>query len=270
MFLITFRTLIFIGWLKYISGVTRNILSLCMTSEWNILFLYNKINIIQSTHAFGSSLTDYLWDSTCSYYESIYILFTVLTIRSAIVSFPTILYFNEQCMNHIMYADDICVIAPTAIALQKLLDVCFEYSIANDLLFNPVNSVCIVFKPCRFKLYCPTVSIGTERLTYVNTVKYLGFVFCENKKDNENMLKQMMSLYAKSNKVIRMFNHCTVDVKLLLIKSYCTSFYCGYLWSDYKAKTFSKLRVAFNNVYRRVLRLPTWSSASEMYDTHNI
>ena len=173
-------------------------------------------------------------------------------------------------MNHIMYADDICVMAPTAIALQKLLDVCFEYSIANDLLFNPVKSVCIVFKPCRFKLYCPTVSIGTERLTYVNTVKYLGFVFCENKKDDEDMLKQMRSLYAKSNKVIRMFNHCTVDVKLLLIKSYCTSFYCGYLWSDYKAKTFSKLRVAFNNVYRRVLGLPTWSSASEMYATHNI
>ena len=125
-------------------------------------------------------------------------------------------------------------------------------------------------KPCRFKLYYPTVSIGTERLTYVNTVKYLGFVFCENKKDDEDMLKQMRSLYAKSNKVIRKFNHCTVDGKLLLIKSYCTSFYCGYLWSDYKAKTFGKLRVAFNNVYRRVLGLPTWSSASEMYATHNI
>ena len=36
-----------------------------------------------------------------------------------------------------------------------------------------------------------------------------------------------------------MYHYCTVDVKLLLIKSYCTSFYCGYLWSDYKASTFS-------------------------------
>ena len=44
------------------------------------------------------------------------------------------------------------------------------------------------------------------------------------------------------------FHYCTVDVKLLLIKSYCTSFYCGYLLSVYKASTFSKLRVAFNNV----------------------
>ena len=42
------------------------------------------------------------------------------------------------------------------------------------------------------------------------------------------------------------------------------------MWSDYKASTFSKLRVAFNNVYRRVLGLPPWSSASGMYATHNI
>ena len=34
--------------------------------------------------------------------------------------------------------------------------------------------------------------------------------------------------------------------------------------------TFSKLRVAFNIVYRRVLELPKWSSASEIYATHNI
>ena len=34
--------------------------------------------------------------------------------------------------------------------------------------------------------------------------------------------------------------------------------------------TFGKLIVAFNNVYKRVLRLPTWSSASEMYATYNI
>ena len=62
-------------------------------------------------------------------------------------------YINEQCMNHIMYADDICVMAPTAVALQKLLDVCFEYSIANNLLFNPVKSVCIVVSSYTVQLF---------------------------------------------------------------------------------------------------------------------
>ena len=85
-------------------------------------------------------------------------------------------------------------------------------------------------------------------------------------------LGQLRTVYAKSNKVIRIFNHGTVDVKLLIMKSYCTYFYCGYLlvWYDYKSIT--KLRVAFNNVYKstRVLGLPKWPSASEMYATHHI
>ena len=51
-------------------------------------------------------------------------------------------YIDDQCMNHLMYADDICVMAPTAIALQKLLDVCYEYGITNDLIYNPLKSVC--------------------------------------------------------------------------------------------------------------------------------
>ena len=144
-----------------------------------------------------------------------------------------------------------------------LIDVCYEYGITNDLIYNPLKSVCMVFKPRRFKFYCPTVAIGDECLRYVDTFKYLAFKFSENKKDDV-----LRSLYAKANRITRMFHYCTVDVKLLLIKSYCTSFYCGYLWSDYKASTFSK--VAFNNVYRRVLGLPQWYSASGMYAMHNI
>ena len=84
------------------------------------------------------------------------------------------------------------------------------------------------------------------------------------------MLKQLKSIYSKANWITRIFHYCTVDVKLLLIKSYYTSFYCGYMWSNCKASTFSKLRVAFNNVYRQVLRLPQWSSVSGMYATYNV
>ena len=92
------------------------------------------------------------------------------TLSGVLSHFKAGCYINEQCINHILYTDDICVMAPRAIALQKLLDVCFEYSIANDMLFNPEKYVCIVFTPCRFKLYCPTVFIGTEPPTYVNTL----------------------------------------------------------------------------------------------------
>ena len=36
-------------------------------------------------------------------------------------------YINEQCMNHVIYyADAICLLAPSAIGIQQMLDVCFN------------------------------------------------------------------------------------------------------------------------------------------------
>ena len=49
-------------------------------------------------------------------------------------------YFNSMRINHVMYADDICLLAPTASAMQSLLDVCYEYGTDNDILFNPIIS----------------------------------------------------------------------------------------------------------------------------------
>ena len=63
---------------------------------------------------------------------------------------------------------------------------------------------------------------------------------------------------------------CSTDVKIALFHSYCTSFYCPFLWTHNKKSTHSKLRVAFNNVYRRILKLPPRSSASTMYAINNI
>ena len=65
-------------------------------------------------------------------------------------------YLNETVTNHVMYADDICLIAPSAIALQKMLNLCYEFRQSYDI-FNPIKSQCMVFKSNRFKLYCPAV-----------------------------------------------------------------------------------------------------------------
>ena len=61
-------------------------------------------------------------------------------------------YIDDQCMNLVMYADDICLMAPSAIGLQKVLDACFDIILRNDIMFNPVKSVCVTFKPRNSKL----------------------------------------------------------------------------------------------------------------------
>ena len=83
-------------------------------------------------------------------------------------------YIDGQCMNHLMYADDICLLAPTAIAMQQLLDICNDYGVANDITFNPLKTVGLVFKPAM--LFCPRVHISSAQLDYVYDAKYLGLM----------------------------------------------------------------------------------------------
>ena len=115
-------------------------------------------------------------------------------------------------MNHLMYVCDICLLAPTARAMQQLLDICNDYGVTNEIsLFS--------FRHAKYEVFCPRLHICNAQLEYVYAVMYLGFMFCENKKDDCYMLRQLRTLYAKSKTIIRTFSHCTIDVKLLLIKS---------------------------------------------------
>ena len=62
---------------------------------------------------------------------------------------------NEKPVNHVFYADDLCIMSASPAGLQKLIDICYNYSVQNSLTFNPTKSVCVVFKSKKFKLYCP-------------------------------------------------------------------------------------------------------------------
>ena len=139
-------------------------------------------------------------------------------------------HLNETVTNHVVYTDDICLMAPSAIALQKMLNQCYEFSQSNDIIFNPIKSQCMVFKPNRFKLYCPAVYLNVNIIDYVEKTKYLGYtcMFTNDKQDEVEMLRQLRLLYMRSNKTIRMFYFCTIDVKLELFMSFYTSFYCCY------------------------------------------
>ena len=60
-------------------------------------------------------------------------------------------FIDNVCFNHVFYADDLCLMAPCAITLQELLNICHSYSISVDVNFNPLKSFCIGFTPKLFK-----------------------------------------------------------------------------------------------------------------------
>ena len=105
-------------------------------------------------------------------------------------------YIDDQCINHVMYADDICLLAPNAVGLQSMLKVCFDFGTKNDIKFYPTKSVCIVYNPKKNKkLYCPNVRLDSKILEYISCTKYLGFTFNMNSQDDNDMLRQMRIIY---------------------------------------------------------------------------
>ena len=98
-------------------------------------------------------------------------------------------HIDSLCVNHVMYADDICLMAPSPAALLKLINICYDYSMQNNLSFNFSKSFCMVFKPRLYKLSSPSLYMSTEKLEYTNSTKYLGFTFSSDKDDND-MLRQ--------------------------------------------------------------------------------
>ena len=110
-------------------------------------------------------------------------------------------HIDSLCVNHVMYADDICLMAPSPAALQKLINICYDFSMQNNLSFNSSKSFCMVLKPRLYKLLSPSLYMSTEKLEYTNSTKYLGFTFSSDKKDDNDMLRQLRILYTKSNRI---------------------------------------------------------------------
>ena len=103
-----------------------------------------------------------------------------------------------------MYADDICLMTSSPAALEELIDICYDFSVLNDLSFNSSKLYGMVFKPKSYKLSCPKLYMDNQVLKYTDDIKYLGFTFSSDKKDDTDLdlLRQLRLLYTKIKQII--------------------------------------------------------------------
>ena len=79
------------------------------------------------------------------------------------------------CINHLSYADDMVIMAPSVRALQKLLDLCSEFANEHDIIYNTNKSVCMIIWPRRVQyIFEPNFHLSGERLNFVKDFLYLG------------------------------------------------------------------------------------------------
>ena len=175
--------------------------------------------------------------------------------------------FNGVSYNNFAYADDMSLLSPSAAGLQKLLDICSEFSVQNELPYNCVKSCCLVIGKSN---HVPSVKLNNVQLQFVDKIKYLGVIITSDFSDDADMRRQIGSVYCQSNTLIRKFLLCKKSVKIVLFKAFCTNFYCSQLWWHFFKGTEQKIRVAFNKGLRRLLGYDYRSSASNMFVMNGI
>ena len=172
---------------------------------------------------------------------------------------------GSEIVNHIFYADDLVLISPSVLGLRKLVTVCESYARSHDMIFNESKSVCVRFSRKDLNYEPGYIRLNDCNLVWRNSVKYLGVIITSNLDDRIEIASHTRSFYARSNSIYRTYKDCSIEVKLLLFESFCLSFYLFHLWFEYPLVIFNRLRVATNNMLRKLVGLPKYCSASEMH-----
>ena len=143
-------------------------------------------------------------------------------------------------------------------------NICHTYSTEHSLLYNGNKSFSLCFKPSTIKFTRSWSFLAGMNIPIVTHCKYFGGIMSEHNSDND-LKRQMRKFYANANMLIRKFSKCLVNVKCYLFKTYCSTMYCSALWFNSTKTALTKLKIAYNNSLRRLLGLPKYNSASEMF-----
>ena len=177
---------------------------------------------------------------------------------------------NGVNYNHLLYADDTILLAPSPSALQKLITICERFASNNEIIYNPNKSRIMCIQPNKDKVKVPVFTINGKNVMIVEQFKYLGFCISSDMKDDCDINRQIRSFYSRGNIVIKCFRHCSDEVKSLLFKTYCSNMYCSHLWSKYSIYSFRKLKTSFNRIFRMLFNLDRRASISHNMLLNNI
>ena len=171
-------------------------------------------------------------------------------------------------MNNLSWADDLVIITPSSHALCGMLAVCESFARNHLMIFNTKKTKCMLFNSRHSTVYQkPIIKLCDKVLEFVDNFTYLGHIISSNLTDDEDVMNQNRRLCARGNMLVRKFKSCSFDVKCTLFRALCYNVYGMSLWSNVKVSTLNRLRVNYNNVLRRLVNIPPWSSASEMFVT---
>lgn len=169
-------------------------------------------------------------------------------------------YVKGRFMGAFAFADDLTLLAPSVVALNRMLEICHKWALRNNLLFNAQKSItiCLSGNLRRWQGHIPAL-MGTYTIPSADRVTHLGHIITSDLLDSEALI----AIARKFNQLFHGFyqRFCTlrkVELLIPLYNTFCTSFYGlqTILTKRCSVAAIRFFRKSVNLALMRMLRLP--------------
>ena len=92
-------------------------------------------------------------------------------------------YTRTSFINHLCYADDLCLISLSSSSMQHLLNICKEYAFTHKLLYNRSKSFALCLKRSSIKVSSLSFCLDQMKIPIVDQCRYLGITISINNSD---------------------------------------------------------------------------------------
>ena len=135
---------------------------------------------------------------------------------------------NSSC-NNFAYADDLAILAPSAMGLNELLDICRKFANDNLIEFSTRKTVVLLIRSRKCRIVSkPNIYLGSTVLSYVREFKYLGHILTEDFMDDSDIERELRIMSIRGNIMLRKFQYCDDETKCYLFRTF---FYQVYKFS---------------------------------------
>ena len=173
-------------------------------------------------------------------------------------------YVTGVFMAALLYADDMALLSPSIKGLQILLDQCSDYCLEWDICLNSKKSKLLYFGRRCNNIYAP--HLNGSKLEWVQSWNYLGVNLVSGKKFGCSMMEQVKKFYPCANAIFRIDGRSDELIMLRLIESHCIPILTYGMevvtFADYNER--SKIRAAYNSVFRRIFGYRNFESVTEL------
>lgn len=157
------------------------------------------------------------------------------------------------------YADDIILLSPSIHSLDALLNICSEYALEYNVLFNSSKSKLIVYNQSSE----PRVEFMGGVIDVVNHEKHLGNVI-GNLTQRDIISRITNDFLTRVNMVKSHFKNIPTDTMYFLFKTYCMPLYGSQLW-DLGSTAMNIFYVAWRKSVRYLLNIPRRTHCSLLH-----